>query len=1142
MKKETVTRTKKERSIMKKPTMNEHVIRAISIGLSAMMAMTPVTALASEVNPQPEGDKEPLEEGQNQETIQEIADAAKQTAEEIKKEGSEEVTTVVNDVKGVEEKGTALDKAADALNDSQTAVEDEAGKVIEDLEKVKKADKSVDGSLEETKKDVDLAVAAANQADQALAEKKTVYEQQVAEISSAKTAEEARNAYDAAKKTEEEAKQTYEDAVAKYDEDKKAYDAAVAAVGEAQKAYDEAVGNAEKDAEAAKKALKDAQDKAEALKAEADKSGEAVANSAAYKIAELEKKIQSDSKRDWNQLDKLFIAIMNDYYLPRQEDVASVKSNVVTKYPDDSKNYFTVVYTDKNGEEQTAYYNYKLDDDKNLLIFKKTFEDVLVKEGEEAKYVINGEDGAVAYSCTEAELKDKLDSGEIINVGTEEKPEYAKVNKDGTTTTLVETGTKTEGNVKTDVAVSDTSVSYVYDPATDTYTRVEKGIVTTTKTYSGVSLSSDEKFETEEAAQEAAKSAAEADAKNVAGDGASVTETKVDIIEETTTTYTGSATYISAFSTTIDMSGIKQSSWSSGGTVAKDIQDNAIDSATAELWDKGYYVLESTGNVKVDKTKDNKIWADDYKTTGDSSITLTYAKFTTQPVEYSLWDDFKDLFQGDKNEKKLAEEVKKKVEAEGGQFIKIEAINWNLGTATCYYVPGNTVKVAEEQKSRDDAENVLKDSADQAAEAGGTVDDQILRMVFGKKKVLENGTTTCNVKTTTDEKSVTTYRYSGTYTAKTQQEKEMDISQTSGYATALSYENAVDPVYDKNRPTNAEFLAGNILLNEKEDLDLRAYIDGAKKQKEDYDRIAKEAQTAVAAVATAQEKVDTLKKKIELLKKKSTATSAELAGLSADLASAELVLKNAQDKYNEIVQQPNQADNTYKEKVTELTPSNPGGGTGGNGGSGDNGGTGDNSNSGNEDNGGTGGNGETGDNGGSDNGGNGNGTGNEDQGGNKNDQTKKNNKDKNTVGGNAQNAQAGGATAAATVNTAANTPAAAPANATVATATTTTVNAANAGVNPAGNVANIEDEAVPLADGALDAETEADNNEDIDGATTIEDGDVAKAAMAEEETTQKMSWWWLLIVAILGVTGEEMYRRHLNKKKEAEAVSQKDMK
>ena len=51
---------------------------------------------------------------------------------------------------------------------------------------------------------------------------------------------------------------------------------------------------------------------------------------------------------------------------------------------------------------------------------------------------------------------------------------------------------------------------------------------------------------------------------------------------------------------------------------------------------------------------------------------------------------------------------------------------------------------------------------------------------------------------------------------------------------------------------------------------------------------------------------------------------------------------------------------------------------------------------------------------------------------------------------------------------------------------------------------SIEDEAVPLADGALDAETEADNNEDIDGATTIEDGDVAKAAMAEEETTQKI--------------------------------------
>ena len=54
--------------------------------------------------------------------------------------------------------------------------------------------------------------------------------------------------------------------------------------------------------------------------------------------------------------------------------------------------------------------------------------------------------------------------------------------------------------------------------------------------------------------------------------------------------------------------------------------------------------------------------------------------------------------------------------------------------------------------------------------------------------------------------------------------------------------------------------------------------------------------------------------------------------------------------------------------------------------------------------------------------------------------------------------------------------------------------------------------------------------------------EVAKSAMAEDETQKKMSWWWLLIGAVFGVAGEEMYRRHLNKKKNVEVVSRKDEK
>ncbi|MDO4966654.1 MAG: hypothetical protein Q4E51_08090 [Lachnospiraceae bacterium] len=53
-----------------------------------------------------------------------------------------------------------------------------------------------------------------------------------------------------------------------------------------------------------------------------------------------------------------------------------------------------------------------------------------------------------------------------------------------------------------------------------------------------------------------------------------------------------------------------------------------------------------------------------------------------------------------------------------------------------------------------------------------------------------------------------------------------------------------------------------------------------------------------------------------------------------------------------------------------------------------------------------------------------------------------------------------------------------------------------------------------------------------DKKVTIEDNEIPLSAIPTDET-QKMNWWWLLLVAALGATGEEMYRRNKNKKKEA---------
>lgn len=53
---------------------------------------------------------------------------------------------------------------------------------------------------------------------------------------------------------------------------------------------------------------------------------------------------------------------------------------------------------------------------------------------------------------------------------------------------------------------------------------------------------------------------------------------------------------------------------------------------------------------------------------------------------------------------------------------------------------------------------------------------------------------------------------------------------------------------------------------------------------------------------------------------------------------------------------------------------------------------------------------------------------------------------------------------------------------------------------------------------------------------TIQDEQVPLAAFPENETA-KINWWWLLLIAVLGVTGEEMYRRNEKKKEEKAALS-----
>lgn len=102
-------------------------------------------------------------------------------------------------------------------------------------------------------------------------------------------------------------------------------------------------------------------------------------------------------------------------------------------------------------------------------------------------------------------------------------------------------------------------------------------------------------------------------------------------------------------------------------------------------------------------------------------------------------------------------------------------------------------------------------------------------------------------------------------------------------------------------------------------------------------------------------------------------------------------------------------------------------------------------------------------------------------------------------------------------------------------------NAAGAGF---GNVVEIGEEEVALSDGITDPSVEIDSRPTLtaqqnvvkantENVVTIEEEQTALSATIESGTLPiKKNWFWLIVIAVLGSTGEMLYKRHMEKKEE----------
>ena len=908
---------------MRKNSKNEKVIRAMAIGISAMlMASSPLTALAAEgEGTTPEGNDDNnivvTPEAGIADQAQVAAKEADKAVETAEKSATDVKSEVADQVVAGEAKDTQGKDLSQAVLDANAKVEDKTVKGGSSLKDAESAVESADTKLgvaeaNDKLSDAELnkAADAAANAGQTAADAKDAMQAaqdkvngQIENIKDAASITDANAAYEEVKTTVDQAQADFDAKLGEYNTAKTAYEEAAQKVADYEKAYEAAINSADANAEAAAAELATAKANAEALATALEAAKGAVDKSAAgaLDIAKQENTTQTDNGLNWKNEDQLFISIMKNYYLPEVQKITADDIKVVRRQGEDNntKNYFEVTYTDENGNKQTKYYNYVMDDKQtskdNIVIFEKRIEEVNWKTAQETNpdQYVKGNGDTITVSEVEKGLKD----GTIIAVDGKKV-----IKNDGTESIIIsDNNQKTEtGEVDTDVNEATEKESWSLDENGNLIKTVTADV--TTITYTDAKFTSTEQYQTE-ADRNAAAAAKKEELEN-ANNGKEATVTGT---EKTDYTYTGNGTYIPTFTKTVNVKD-EEVEWKhtdkktdygvrteeeAVAKVTKE-QEKALSNKIND--DDDLYLIGVSSDLKVTGyTEDH--WYDDSDFLVSGTVSATYAKVTKKTVDQStfgsLWNDIKALFgNGETTNKKLEDAARKAVEAEGGIFVSANWDDWKFGKATIRYVAGVSVKT-DEKTTAADAQNAVRDAALAQAKASGA-------------------TGVYNMKTTDpDTIAHTSYSYEIDYLEKTGETTTNTAVRTETYANA--------EVLTGQIIQNLNYIQGNIKLTQK-DTEYRKFVDDAKALTEKYQKLLQDAQDAQKDVVAAQGKVEELKAEIEALKSNRTSNLGALKELEGKLVVAEQNKKDAEDTLNEILDSLDEAGGELDKVIERLTP------------------------------------------------------------------------------------------------------------------------------------------------------------------------------------------------------------------------------
>lgn len=1121
---------------------SKNVIRSLSVGLAAMMALsTPIAAFAEDADGQNSSETTPEESTTTVTTqksaaeqvgeVQKAAEETSKTTEAAKDAVNAAVDTTIADDSGADQttKDAAgvLDATANGTFEGGTDVnvaEEIVDKTMDRIKDASDAAADTDAALDKADKKADEANTIADDAKKEQQEAQDAFDKAQAGIDSATDIEDAKNAYDQAAGIVGDAQKAYETAKAAYDSKVAEYNTALDELKAAQAAYDTAVAEASTEAAAAAANLAAVQEKAKALQEAAEEAKTAIpeltdAQKAALEIIALEKERAGDTSTNWRKEDELFKVILKNYYIPELAKGELVDCKW-TWNRNDNKNYCEVTYKDVAGAPHTVYLNYKLNDTRDdLVIFEKAEEVV--------SYDVKGTDGSLAFNINAENFPaDKLQNDQDTAVYENNGVVYTIVNIGGQFY-VVDSASK-------DVEVNNNYNSEQYETSGEkktTYSVDENGkLVKTVKqnvseiTYTKADLSSGKTYDSVEAAEKDL-----ADKKAALKDGDKDVETSMSATATADVTVSQKTT----FTTTIDLSKIVVEMKKINNDNDKYEKKNA-EIAAKELFAKftnkealenllgGDYKIESinTDNAKVnavDKYKNTSgrwvDWGADsaaYKNVFSGTIVITYSQTVTAK----------------------ANAVESKTNAvNAADNTNLEALKdqaYDAAKADAEKLLGDAV--SQNKKIKDNLKTGDLHINGYEGWNGKHNSNVAIKIHYADDTFTEGEKTTDQA--VVDEKNSSTtlsVSYTGTYQQKNSKDLGAQTVETQKYnQTAKAEEKTAytsNKYYDEYKKTGE--INEGIWLTGKDDNrfpgheSLKSFYDfkdaALKAEAERAEKVAK-ADAIIDAAKNAVEKVDKAKADADSLKDKLTAlltsqnyTADQVKELEGQISAAEIKLKEAEDMAKDLTDKLGIAGETLADKIAELTPA-PAPGEGGStttpGGTTTPSGTettpgGATTPSGTE-----------------------------------------------TTPGGAATTPAGTVTTAAapasavtTVTTAtaaatpveiAETPVALAAAATPAAATRT---AAVANANAAADTdadadtdVTIADEETPLAaNGAQESSTIADEETPL----------AAEAGAVENMQQEKMSWWWLLIIALLGVTGEEMYRR--NKKKKAEAA-QKDEK